>query len=486
MSTAGLAERLPRRIQLFYASGGIAGSAISQSFGLWLIYFYAPPADADVATRIPDVGPLDARVALGLMLTAGRLIEAVDDPLIGYWTDRTRSRWGRRIPFVVLATPWWALAFFLLFNPPAGDADLANLIYLFLVVELFFLCSNLSGAPMEALLPHIARHHEDRVSLATWQVLFGVTGAAIGLSLSSLLQVLLGFQGMALTIALIALTSRYVALAGVWTYARTDRTPSTPGLRDAVVQTLSNRPFLAFIPSFVLFQVGLQMLTALLPFYVDAVLGDVTFAGLSGNDDAGLFTFALTVAVLGGMLVAVPWFARRARRLGKAAAYRTAMLGAAAAFTALAFAGFLPGIPRLPQALAALLIAGLPTAGVFLFPGIITADIVDHDQSRTDTRREAMFYGTQNLLEKIATAVAPLLFALVLLAGDTAEDPLGIRLVGPVAGALVLLGYLAFRAYALAADVPATGGPAIEGQATDPPARPPSGDSTSGNRMSGE
>src|SRR5690606_8783854 len=85
----------------------------------------------------------------------------------------------------------------------------------------------------------------------------------------------------------------------------------------------------------------------------------------------------------------------------------------------------------------------------FLFPGIITADIVDYDETRTNTRREAMFYGAQNMLEKAATAFAPLVFALILLAGDTAENPLGIRLVGPVGAAFVLLAFLSFRAYSL-------------------------------------
>jgi putative effector of murein hydrolase LrgA (UPF0299 family) len=60
-----------------------------------------------------------------------------------------------------------------------------------------------------------------------------------------------------------------------------------------------------------------------------------------------------------------------------------------------------------------------------------------------------MFYGAQNLVEKLASAVTPLLFALLLLAGDSASDPLGIRLVGPAAGLFVLLGYLSFRGYRL-------------------------------------
>jgi GPH family glycoside/pentoside/hexuronide:cation symporter len=254
---------------------------------------------------------------------------------------------------------------------------------------------------------------------------------------------------MAMVIAGIAVIARYVALAGVWRYAREDREPATGSFWRALRDTFSNAQFLAFLPSFVLFQLALHLLTAVLPFYVETILGDSRIFGFTVGEHTGIFTFALTVAVIGGMLASVPFFGRWARQAGKARVYRAAMVGAAAYFPLLFFIGLLAGVPAIVQAVIAIFLAGVPTAGVFLFPAIITADIVDDDATRTQTRREAMFYGAQNQLEKAATALAPLLFALILLIGDTAEHPLGIRLVGPVAGLLVLAGYLAFRPYSL-------------------------------------
>src|SRR3989304_1464627 len=101
------ASELPRFNRLVYASGSLAGNAISRSRDLWLIFFYAPPGDADIAERVPIL-------LLGALLTSARILESLDDPLIGWWSDRTRSRWGRRIPFVLLATPFPALFFVLL------------------------------------------------------------------------------------------------------------------------------------------------------------------------------------------------------------------------------------------------------------------------------------------------------------------------------------------------------------------------------------
>jgi glycoside/pentoside/hexuronide:cation symporter, GPH family len=446
-------DRLPAHIRFFYGFHSIAGNAVSQAWSLWLVYFYAPPDDATIAARVSETAGIEPRVLLGLTLTVARLLEAIDDPFIGYWTDHTNSRWGRRLPFIIGATPVWVLLFILLFLPPAGSAGVGNLVYLFLIAGIFYGVSNLSGAPFEALLPTVARRPDDRLSVATWQLLFGVTGAVVGLAISSLIVEFFGFVAMALVVAGIALAVRYGVAFIIWDYAKADAAASTPGFTRAFKETFSNKQFVAFLPSFVLFQVGLQMLTALLPFFAETVLGDAGAFGYTGGENTGVITFALTATVLVGMLSAVPLFRRLAARYGKARAYRVAMVWSAAWFPVLFFAGFVPGVPPFPQTMAMLLVAGMATAGVFLFPGILTADIVDYDVSRTDTRREAMFYGTQNMLEKLASAMSPLLFALVLLAGDSEAHPLGVRLVGPAAGLLVLGAFLSFRRYTLAPDV---------------------------------
>ena len=467
MATEQLPERLPRRVRLFYASGSISGNALSQAFALWLVFFYAPPSDEDIPTQLPELGGLSPRVVLGIALALARLVESIDDPVVGYLTDRTSSRWGRRIPYILFATPWWVLGFFLLFVPPGGAMSILNLVWLIAVVELFWLLSNFSGAPLEALLPHLAKRHDDRIAIAAQQLLFGIGGAIVGLSLSSLLVEFVGFGAMAAIVALIALVARYTALFGCWSHARTDATPSEGGFRQSVRETLSNRQFIAFLPSFIGFRTGQLMLTALLPFYVSEVLGDVEILGFVGDENEGIFTFGMTAIVIAGVLAGVPLFAPLAMRVGKAAAFRVSLLWGAAGLFLLFFAGFVPWLPQIVQTPPAVFFAGIPLAGVFMFPNILIADIIDEDERRTHTRREAMFYGTQNLLEKSATAFSTLIFALVLLAGDSADNPLGLRLVGPVAGVFVLLGYFSFRNYSLQPDVEALPAPVRGGRGGD-------------------
>jgi len=111
--------------------------------------------------------------------------------------------------------------------------------------------------------------------------------------------------------------------------------------------------------------------------------------------------------------------------------------------------GFIPAIPKVLQTFLFVPFLGVPMAAVFTFPNAIMADIIDYDELRTGMRREAMYYGTQATLEKMASALFPVILALLLTLGGTADNPLGIRLVGPVAGVSVLLAFLTFRRYSL-------------------------------------
>jgi glycoside/pentoside/hexuronide:cation symporter, GPH family len=432
-------ESLPLRAKLLYASASVGGEALSQSRGLWLLYYYAPPPEeADLPKLLPVA-------AVSVILFAARLVESFDDALVGFWSDRTRSRLGRRIPFVLAASPLWAVFGFLLFTPPADAGRFATGLYLFVVLELFFLSGTFASGPYEALLPELARTSRDRVTIVGMRVYLGAAGAAFGLVVSGLVIDRYGFRAMGLLMAALALGFRYLGLFGVWGYAKRTAPPAELSFRDSMRATFSNRAFLAFLPTYVCFQVGFQMLIGVLPYWVTAILR---------VEDEGTWVAVLTAAAIVFVVVTVPFLAFAARRASKRHVYRGSMIAAAVAFPLLFFAGFVPGVPDQAEILVVAALAGAAVAGNYLFPAALTADIVDDDAGRTGQRREATFYGAQNFVEKTATSVAPLLLGLLLLLGRSSDDPLGIRLVGPVAGLAVLAGYLSFRRYELPDELP--------------------------------
>jgi GPH family glycoside/pentoside/hexuronide:cation symporter len=428
---------LPLRAKLMYASSSLGNEAQTQSRSLWLIYFYTEANDY--------LTPF----AVGAILTIARLLETIDDGLIGYWSDRTRSRWGRRIPFILAATPFWALFSVLLFTPPTSSTA-ATAAYLFIVIELYFLSSTLSGGPYEALLPEIAPTSEDRVTITGMRVYFGAAGAGLGLIATGFVKDSLGFAAMAAMVGIVALTFRYIGLAGVWRHASRSQDVAEIGLVDAFKTTFANRYFLAFLPTFALIQLGFQVVLGSLPFLVQASL-DI--------EEEGTWVSILAAVAVGTMVLMIPVAGWVAKRTSKRRAYRISLVGVILLFPWLAFAGFAPGIPVEAQLVVAMVIAGLPIAGNFLFPAPLTADIIDYDSLETGLRREATYYGTQNFVEKTTSALSPLLLGGLLELGRTADDPFGIRLVGPIAAVLALVAFLAFRSYDLPDDVPGDLGP---------------------------
>jgi len=129
------------------------------------------------------------------------------------------------------------------------------------------------------------------------------------------------------------------------------------------------------------------------------------------------------------------------------------MLAAALAFPLLAVAGLFPVVPPSVQLLVATALIGAPIGAHFLFPVPLTADVIDDDSRRTGQRREATYLGASSFVERTATAFAPLLVVLLRLLGDTRGHTLGVRLVGVLAGVVMLAAYLLFRAYDLPDDV---------------------------------
>lgn len=428
---------IPLRTKLLYGTSRFGSEALGKSSGLWLLYYYAPPSDAHLPTLLPSL-------AVGVLLLVGGILAALDDAIVGYFSDRTRSRFGRRIPYIVLGAPLWSIFFVLLFTPPPDAGHAATAVYLLLVFEAVSLFGSVVTSPYEALLPELASTSGERVGLEAIKVYLGVGGTAIGLVASTALVHAIGFRTMAVAIAALALVCQYVAIGGVWERARLSRIPAEIGFRAALKATFRHSAFRVLLPTVVLFALAFQLLQTDIPFYVHAVVGKHSWVGA---------TLLLAVAIAAAV-VCVPLFARLGRKTSKRRAYRLSILAAAATFPLLGVAGILPGIPAPVQLLVVAALVGAPLGGNFLFPVPLTADVIDDDSTRTEMRREATYLGASSFVQRAAIAIAPLLVVLLRFLGDTRGHTLGVRLVGPLAGVLLVAAYLLFRAYDLPDEVP--------------------------------
>lgn len=422
---------LPLADRVLYGLGSLGNATFFWSLSLWLIYFYAP-ADGRGEALLPIT-------VVAAIRGIGGAIEAFDDPLIGWWSDRTRSRWGRRIPFLLYGIPLLVISFWLLFVPPAGAGVVLIAVYLFVVLELFYFANTIVGAPYEALQAEIATRSPDRVSLGVWKVIFGNVGLLLAFVVSPQLIERLGFPITMAILAAFAFAALYGMLFGLWrrgTLGRAVTLEAAPlPLLSSIRASLGHRPFLALALSFVLFSIGYNMLALLMPYYV------VVVHGLT----EGEVTFFLA-GVIATVMLALPLVSWAARRFGKRAVYALAMLITGAYLMMLgvaAFAPLLPEVSLLWQSRVLIWLTGFGFAALFVFPGAMMADVIDDDAARSGQQRAAVYYGMFKTLEKFAQGGAAILFGVLLqVFGGEAGRSLGLQLILPVAGVCALAGCL--------------------------------------------
>ncbi len=436
---------MPLLNKMLFASDHVGLQAISYFRQSWILFFLVPPVGEGLA-MVPDISLLgfdiDARVFAGFLIFAGRFVDAFTDPLIGWWSDRTRSCWGRRIPFILFSTPFYALFAALVWILPSEDASLWNALYVVIVLELFFTAATMSSGALEALVPEITHGASDRMNLVGLIFLFAIFGAGLGLAGSGALVDAFGFQVVGIVLAALGLVFRSISLSAVWKYAPRDTTPAKVDFLRGVRDTLRNPQFVYYLPTFVMFTTGVGILLGWMPFFASQLL--------QAEEEGTVSGLISTVVIMGAVVSGIVFWTLLTRvGFSKRRVYGGCLVASGVAFPLLGLVGLIPLGSLVMQGLVLSFIAGLPMAAVFMLPKGLTADIADYDAMLTGERREAMFYATQNFFEKVTFALPPALLSLVLLLGDTTANPLGIRLAPVLAGVLALMGIALWHRYRL-------------------------------------
>jgi Na+/melibiose symporter-like transporter len=209
---------------------------------------------------------------------------------------------------------------------------------------------------------------------------------------------------------------------------------------------------MAFVATFVLYGAGAELMTGALPFLVEEVLEQGRVASglpIPGTHWRLPLLTAMNAAAIVAVLTGLHVVDRLAAKHGHAWVLARGMRLAAVFYPLLFFLGFVPGVPMAIEALAFAAAFGAVIAPLVALPNAMMVEIIAAESAQTGTRREATFFATWVLLQKLAAAPAPLLLASLLVIGSTSEDPLGIRLVGPAAAVCVAIAIVTFRAYDL-------------------------------------
>lgn len=424
-------QRPPMRTDVFYALTTLGSTTIWSVLNGWLLYFYVPPGGTP---RVPAA-------LYGVLVLVVRCVNIVLDPPIGYLSDHTHSRWGRRLPFMFASALPLLIFFVLLWAPPAPGQSMWNLIYLAILLSLYNIAYSFGQIPYEALLPELALTEQHRVRISTWYASFQLIGMILG-----------GFVGMLID-NVGYLTAALIYAGGVLPtfYLPFLVLRERPGRQIAAAQqlnfwrslsvTLRNRPFLSFAGIWMLYWSTMTITQAAIPFITTEI------CLLSEADTIYLYVPAVLAS-----LACYPLVMRLADRLGKGTVFLASLLASSFVFPCLLLIGEWLPAPLNVQGIIWSILQAVAVSGVIVLTPAFTAEITDYDETLTGQRREGAYYSTLGLLDHLVTGAASALLPLLLLLGRSHTDPagpLGVRMVGVASGVMMLAAFLLFLRYPL-------------------------------------
>ncbi|MFZ5827600.1 MAG: MFS transporter [Bacillota bacterium] len=349
-----------------------------------------------------------AVAAFALAKTAKSVWDAVNDPLLGYLSDRTRTRFGRRRPWILVSLPFYALSFMALFwVPPAFQQGPALFWYLVVVVFIFETCDTIMQTNYGALFPELFRTVEERTRAMTIKQIFHTIAFILGMALPNVFIQFFGYNGMAVIFTSILLITIPLMLLG---------SPEDPAASEAkpfdVVrafrETARDKGFWIFAGIKVSFQIAGTILMTGVAFYVKYALK---------LDMMGAMAIMGAMYLLMMPLMAV--WAKVARTVGVKQAFSIALGLFALATISFFFAqGLVGGV-----LVGVLLSPGY--SGVMVLGDLVLANLIDLDARRTGQRREGIYYSINNFYSKLANAGTAYGFVAVgvLFGYRGAEDP---------------------------------------------------------------
>jgi GPH family glycoside/pentoside/hexuronide:cation symporter len=436
-----MTERLPRLTKLIYGSGDTGFSLTTTIVAAYFAIFL---------TDVVGMAPAVAAAAIFI----GRSWDYVNDPLIGYISDRTRSRWGRRRPFLLFGALPFALAFTLMWwKPPFHGIGLAA--WYAGAYLLFDTAATFVYMPYFALTPELTSDYDERTSLTSYRMFFSILGSLAAFTVPLAIigafrpensdKILLNGAIFGL-IAAIPLLLVFLTARERKDHAEAER----PRLISSLKAAVKNKPFVFGLGIYLFTWVAVDIMQTILLYFIKWCVDK------EGQSD--LIMGSIFIAAM----LSLPLWNLIARRWGKRHAYIVGISFWAAVQLVLITLG--PS-SSLAGILVLCVLAGVGVGAAHVLPWSILPDAVEWDEWKTGQRHEGTFYSLVTLAQKAASSIAiPL--ALLLLgifgySGAAATQPpsavFAIRLItGPIPAVMLGLGIVCAALYPLSRKMHAT------------------------------
>jgi GPH family glycoside/pentoside/hexuronide:cation symporter len=378
--------KLPLKTKVAYGVADLGISLLTASIQFFLLFYYT------------DIIGIDPGLA-GTALLVGKLTwDAINDPLFGFITDRTKSRWGRRKPYMLFGAIPFGLTIWLLFSLPAGMTGATAFLAVlgsFLLVDT---TQTLVSVPYYALSAELTRDYDERTSLISIRMIFTVLGYIMGAALTTMIAGIFmnmgwsktaAYSGMGAVFGVVAIVTALITTFGVKETPNPDLEPAKMPAFSQLKYVFKNRPFVQYMIMSTIISISFTLLTALLPYFLTYQLQ------MTSEIPLVMMVMLGTIAIF-----LVPWrFA--SQKLNKGPAYA---LGLAIASLAILGAFFLPKGPT-PLIYVVAFVAGMGFSAQYVFPWSMIPDVLEVDQAQTGERHEGVYFGVNNFLGKLTGAI---------------------------------------------------------------------------------
>lgn len=384
-------------IKLLYGSGDWGISSI----GMMRSIFYA--------IYLTDVVGIEPRLAsIGALV--GIVWDAINDPLIGMLSDRIKSKYGRRRPFLLWFAFPFGLSFVMLWSAPNWESQIGLLIYVTLAFMISDTLTTLVAMPYLALTPELTQDYDERTSLSSFRTVFQLLAAmTVVISAPMIVDAVLigggtqqqGFMAAGAVFGAIgALPLFFIGWFIRERYSAREEEPLP--FRETLRMAWQNVPFRYAAGIYMFNWSAVDMVAITFPFFLlywvaqGDLLAKVNILGVDLALESAFFGVMMFVCIL-----LVPFWLWFAKRYNKIQAY---MVGMAAWIIVQALIFTIPqGDVEYLLLIAAM--AGIGVSAAYILPDSILPDVIEWDELRTGRRQEGIYYGVRTLIRKLTGAL---------------------------------------------------------------------------------
>ncbi len=397
---SGSGTRLRLGTKLGFGAADLGGNLFFTAMGFWTLNY------------LTDTVGL-AAAAAGAAVMIGKLWDAVTDPMMGFISDRTRTRWGRRRPYLLFAAVPLALTMWYFFSAPSIQSPAWMAVWAAFALCLLNTAYTVVNIPYSSLTPELTKDYHERSSLNGYRFGFAVIGTILGagavLPLVDLFKPdkAAGFSFMGGVLGALMAISTLVTFLAVKEPDHSHEPVPTEKFFPTFLAVFKNKPYVIVLITYALHLTALNFMQGILVYY---------FKYIYGNE--GLTTMAMILLLVTAMAF-IPVSVLVSKKIGKKRTYQISFAVLAVSCLAIWAFGHVLGSGFF---LGVMVFAGIGVGFGYVAPWAMVPDAIEVDAIRTGNRKEGAFYGMWTFTSKVGTSLAIALTGVILGAAGYAAN----------------------------------------------------------------